>query len=158
KGEEKEEEEVPRKKRKYTKREQKLSVSDDSRKKMTCPECKVYRSTSVTVLDAHLRSVHRTTPSKAGITFLCECGHTSASMTHEIHGQCKLLNFKIIQEKKKKVVGEKCVICESRLSTTNSSICAICTTRRSSSLFYWHHIKLLQNTKLAFIFGARVEN
>ncbi|GMT30476.1 hypothetical protein PFISCL1PPCAC_21774, partial [Pristionchus fissidentatus] len=126
KEEEKEENEPPAKNRKIMKKEQNIRASNGLKRKMKCPICMNYRSSSVSGLRYHLKSVHRLTPVavslslNAGITFLCHCGHKSASDTH-YRTQCNLRNYKIIRDTKP--LGEKCTMCESRLSTTYSYTC-----------------------------------
>ncbi|GMT30488.1 hypothetical protein PFISCL1PPCAC_21785, partial [Pristionchus fissidentatus] len=133
KGEEKEEDEPVNKKRKIMKKTKKNPVSNGPKREMECPQCQSFRSMSVLSFISHFRSSHSTTPSGMGIRFLCDCGHKSSSNSHLTNGQCTILNFKIIHEKK---LAQKCVLCETQLSSSHSY---------TSHLSFMHNSTLIKN-------------
>ncbi|GMT30473.1 hypothetical protein PFISCL1PPCAC_21770, partial [Pristionchus fissidentatus] len=132
KGEEKEKE-PPAKKRNIGKSERRSRISNGPTREMECPKCTNYRFTSVVTIIQHLKYFHGTTPSDAGLMFLCDCGHKSASNAH-LNSQCKFLNFTIIHEKKE---GVKCILCENGIHI----VCS-CGAKIKSNKGSWTHKKI----------------
>ncbi|GMT30497.1 hypothetical protein PFISCL1PPCAC_21794, partial [Pristionchus fissidentatus] len=75
-----------------------MTQKKEGKRDMECPKCTNYRSTSLRGLIGHLKRIHGMSPTEAGIKFVCDCGHKSASAEHSEFSQvtfsCINLYFK----------------------------------------------------------------